>query len=154
MLYNWTRPLTQSIQNILQSLPALKKCNVFAQHDLICKITKGAFNPITKIIDKDTKTIHRAECWGLACDQPPVRFKSVHIDHLVPAIQLVFYLADSTSIIMFLYIDVCQDLHENRWEKMSYWMKCSLCCPRRVSVVVNSFLMQETLSGIDNIVIH
>ena len=45
----------QPVQIPLQSLPALKQINTPHQLVVICKLTKGALDPLVQIIDKDIK---------------------------------------------------------------------------------------------------
>ncbi|KAK4825734.1 hypothetical protein QYF61_002173 [Mycteria americana] len=47
--------VTQPVQIPLQSLPTLKQINTAAQLGVVCKLTEGALNPLTQIIDKDIK---------------------------------------------------------------------------------------------------
>ncbi|KAK4816500.1 hypothetical protein QYF61_017461 [Mycteria americana] len=93
-------PLIQPVQIPLQSLPTIKQINTPAQLGVICKLTEGALNHLSQIIDKDIKQDwpqHRA-LGNTTCDQPPTGVNSIHHHSSGPAIQPVLYQAKSTPI--------------------------------------------------------
>ncbi|KAK4817614.1 hypothetical protein QYF61_020409 [Mycteria americana] len=93
-------PWIQPVQVPLQSLPPLKQINTPTQLGAICKLTEGALDPFTQIIDKDVKQNcpqHRA-LGNTACDRPPTGVNSIHHHSLGPAIQPVLYPVKSTPV--------------------------------------------------------
>ncbi|KAK4828028.1 hypothetical protein QYF61_022805 [Mycteria americana] len=84
----------------LQSLPTLKQINTPAQLGVVCKLTKGALDPLVQIIDevfKQNWPQHRA-LGNTTCDRLPTGFNSIHHNSLGPAIQPVFYPAKNMPI--------------------------------------------------------
>ncbi|KAK4828265.1 hypothetical protein QYF61_024872, partial [Mycteria americana] len=91
--------LGPSIQPV-QSLPTLKQINTAAQLGVVCKLTKGPFNPLIQIVDKGIKQNwpqHRA-LGNTTCDWPPTGLNSIHHHSLGPAIQPVLYPAKTMPI--------------------------------------------------------
>ncbi|KAK4832039.1 hypothetical protein QYF61_020554 [Mycteria americana] len=85
-------PSIQPVQVPLQSLPTLKQINTSAQLGVVCKLTKGALDPLIQIIDKGMKQNwpqHRA-LGNTACDRPPTGVNSIHLNSLGLVIQTAF----------------------------------------------------------------